>query len=116
MRENHLAKTGGLFIITGLVLLYVIKEIFDFELLTFFIIAAIGLVISILYMVIYNQKVSAHVCKDCGIKQTLVTRSRVSQEEIIRRGKFIFINTYDYHYHCNQCEKDTHIKKRVKMK
>ena len=116
MKTQNITRTGGLFILTGLIVLYIMKEVLGFDLLMFGIIASIGLTVGIGYIVIYNQKANKHICKDCGIKHVLISRNRVNQTEIIQNGKFIFINTYEYKYHCNQCEKDTIIQKRVKMK
>lgn len=68
------------------------------------------------YLALYYQKLQSPHCEQCDKKLKLVSKEKASQDEEIRNGRFVFINTYDYEYHCDNCKSNIKISKKVKMK
>lgn len=68
------------------------------------------------YLAIYYQKIQNPHCETCDQKLKLVSKRKTGQEEEIRNGRFVFINTYDYNYHCENCKNDVKISKQTKAK
>ena len=68
------------------------------------------------YVSIYIQKLQKPSCETCNRELKFISKERIEQSEDVRNGKFVFINTYHYKYHCTHCKKDIEITKKVKMK
>lgn len=68
------------------------------------------------YLAIYYQKLQKPHCEQCDKKLKLISKEKTSQDEEISNGKFVFINTYDYEYHCDNCKSNIKISKKIKMK
>ncbi len=60
---------------------------------------------------LYNKYQSPK-CGTCNYPLHLLSKTSIAQEEIIKRGTFIFTHTYQYHYHCEHCKKDIDIIKK----
>ncbi|MDY0210663.1 MAG: hypothetical protein RBQ91_04565 [Acholeplasma sp.] len=51
-------------------------------------------------------------CETCKQPMRLLNKTSVGQEEVFRKGQFVFLHTYQYHYHCEHCDKDVDIIKK----
>ncbi len=115
MKRTSFIAIGIAITITLIIALYFLLDIIDIS-KSYFIASAFIVFLTGVYVTVYLQKLQKPHCEICKNELKFISRQKVDQLEDIRNGKFVFINTYHYQYHCNHCRKDIEITKKVKMK
>ncbi len=83
--------------------------IMDWSMALYIVISLIITLTSTLYA-IHVKKSSYPNCKNCGQSMSARGFSLIGRSEKIRRGKIIFLNTYQYDFQCDICHNKTYKK------